>query len=232
MVKLYFGLPGAGKSSALVYYLLKISWQIENNKKCPYVRCVSNVQTVNIPHCFYMEYSDMITHDLGANTLILIDEGTLQFDNRNYKNFSADSLYFFLMHRHFEYDIMIFTQQYNAVDLKIRSICDRVYYIKKGKLFSGISHIYPVKYGVIIPQKKDKDNQHYGEIIQGYCRWSFYDSIFHTRIIRKSTYGLYNTFCRPNKPLASYLQKQYKKPIFKIDNSIEDNNKINSNNVK
>lgn len=210
MVKLYFGLPGAGKSSALVYYLLKYSMLIEKGMKCPYSRCVSNVRTLPIPHCYYMEYGDMITHDLGAKTLVLIDEGTLQFDSRDHKNFSKDSLYFFLMHRHFEYDIFIFTQQYNAVDLKIRSICDRVYYIKKGKVFKSISHIYPIKYGVIIPEKKDKDNAKYGEIIQGYCKWSMFDSLFHTRLVRSTTYSIYDTFCRPNLPLASYLETNLK----------------------
>lgn len=206
MVKLFFGLPGAGKSSALVYQMLKTSWLIENHLKTPYERCVSNVQTLPIKHCYYMPYPEMITHDLGAKTLVLIDEGTLNFDSRDFKNFSKDSLYFFLMHRHYEYDIYIYTQQYNAIDLKIRSICDRVYYIKKGKIFKGISHIYPVKYGVIIPEKKDKDNAKYGEIIQGYCKWGFLDILFHTRLIRSSTYGIYDTFCRPNLPVASYLR--------------------------
>ena len=44
---------------------------------------------------------------------------------------------FFLLHRHYKSDIIIFTQQWDGLDKRIRVITDRVYYVYKGA-FTGM----------------------------------------------------------------------------------------------
>lgn len=205
MVTEVFGLPGAGKSSFCAY--LAIS---EQNKiftgKSPYKRIVSNVE-IKYPGVVYMSFSDMLKYDLGWETLCLIDEGLLEFDNRDHKNFTYEKLEFFIEHRRHKLDIWIFIQQAGGFDKKIRSITDQVYYIHKGSYFRSISYLNKIPYGILIPSKKDTGSEKYGEIIQGYHRGSFFDRIFCKRIYRPLVYGYYDSFCHASDkaPVAKYL---------------------------
>ena len=104
------------------------------------------------------------------NCIILIDEGTLFADSRDFKNRSADmvqKISFFLLHRHYKSDIIIFTQQWDGLDKRIRVITDRVYYVYKGA-FTGMwfTRYYRVPYGIIIPDPKKSDSEKLGEIVQ------------------------------------------------------------------
>ncbi len=206
MVSLYFGLPGSGKSSLLTFMAIR-----EQNKiligKSRYSRVVSNVE-IDYPGIIFMEFADMLKYDLGASTLILIDEGTLEFDSRDYKAFDILKKDMFLQHRRYQYDIIIFTQQWDGVDKKIRVITDRVYYVHTGGLLKQLSYTNRIPYGILIPKARDTDSKSYGEIVQGYHRGSFFSRLFCFRFYRPLVYGYYNSYIRPkNKlPLKTYLR--------------------------
>lgn len=207
MIKLFFGLPGCGKSSFVAWSIVNELLLMDSGKS-RYERIYTNCP-VNIPdpRVFYLQYSDMIRYDLGSGSLCKIDEGQMEFSDRGFKSFSKADMLFWTQHRRFGYDIEIFTQQWDGIDRKIRILVNEVYYIRKGVLLKSFSHIYPVGYGIYIPRSKDTESKNYGEILQGYFRWNIFQRLFHTRFYRPVIYGLYDSFCRPPyAPIPSMLK--------------------------
>lgn len=191
MVKLFFGLPGAGKTTIMAQIA---SQELQRKGRWRrYDHVYGNVK-MKIPGYTYIDNDCIGKYDL-RNCLILIDEATLFADNRAYKEFGKDKISYFLEHRHFKADIILFTQQWDGVDRKIRVITDRVYYVYKGKIL-GLwwSSYYRIPYGIIIPDPK-KDQQKLGEIIQGYCKPNFLARlIFGKHVWRRKYYKYFDSF--------------------------------------
>lgn len=187
-VSLYFGLPGCGKTTMLA----KLAYDAVRRGK--YENVYTNV-ALNIPGVTYIDNDCIGSYEL-SDCLLLIDEATLFADSRDYKKFSKGRLEYFLKHRHRNADIALFTQQWDGVDRKIRTITDRVYYINKGLLFGKwISRCYRIPYDIIIPDpKKSAGGEKLGEIIQGYCKPPWIIRIFCLRIYRPRYYPFFDSW--------------------------------------
>lgn len=207
-VSLYFGLPGAGKTTILSYLAKKAI------KQGRYRNVYSNVR-LNIFGVTYIDNSCIGRYDL-SDCLILIDEATLFADSRDYKSFGKDKITYFLEHRHYNADIVLFTQQWDGVDRKIRVITDRVYYVYKG-IFLGkwFSRYYRIPYGIIIPDPKKDTSEKLGDIVQGYCKPNFLIRLFSPWIYRPSYYRYFDSWERPVLPS---LPERYI-PYFEVDDS-------------
>ena len=198
-VSLFFGLPGAGKTTIMTSRALRA---IKGNK---YKNVYCNVR-LKIPGIIYIDNECIGKYDL-SDGLILIDEATLFADNRGYKEFGKDKIKYFLEHRHYKVDIELYTQQWDGVDRKIRVITDRVFYVYKGKLFGRLwSSYYRIPYGIIIPDpKKKQGGEKLGEIIQGYCKPGLFERLFSKKVIRYFYYPYFDSWERdkldplPNK---------------------------------
>lgn len=190
-VQLYFGLPGCGKTTLMA----SMAYKAVLGKKYANVFC--NVH-MSIPGVTYIDNDCIGKFDL-CDGLLLIDEATLFADSRSYKSFDQGKLMYFLEHRHFNVDIILFTQQWDGVDRKIRVITDRVFYVYKGPLLGHwITKYYRIPYGIIIPDpKKAQGGEHLGEIIQGYCKPSFLIRLFSPRIYRPRWYKYFDSWERP-----------------------------------
>lgn len=207
MISLYFGLPGSGKTTVLTKLALDASTDVRRKYKHIY----HNVRSLSVPGTTYIDNECIGKYDL-SDGLLLIDEAALFAGNRDYKNFGKQRLEFFVMHRHQFLDIAVFLQRWDGLDLQIRAITDRVYYVYKtfiSDLF-GYSRYYQIPYGIIIPDpKKDKGSSKLGEIVQGYCKPSLIYRLFcTTHVNRKKYYPYFNSFER----LTIYkpLPEQYK----------------------
>ena len=129
MVSIYFGLPGCGKTSLIASQALKESKRIRHGRS-PFNQVYTNVHLTGIPYVTYIDNNYIGKYDLSGG-LILIDEATIFADSRDYKSFSKDKVQFFMLHRHYGCELRLFTQQWDGVDRKIRTITDKVYYIYK-----------------------------------------------------------------------------------------------------
>lgn len=192
-VSLYFGLPGAGKTTIMAAHAKRAL-----GRRSPYNHVFCNVK-LNLDGIIYIENQDLGKFQI-ENGLLLIDEATLEFDSREYKNFSKRLVQFFLLHRHYNVDIELFTQQWDGVDRKIRVITDRCYYIYKGILTGHwISRYYRVPYGIIIPDPK-KGNEKLGEIVQGYAKPGLLGRLFGGWCLRTLYYKYFDSWEAPKLP--------------------------------
>ena len=90
MITGYFGLPGSGKTTFLTMLAQKELKRMAKGKS-PYKHILTN---------FYCEGCEKIDfNDLGRyqfdNALILLDEITIDADNRDFKNFGKEKVTFF-----------------------------------------------------------------------------------------------------------------------------------------
>lgn len=185
-VSLFFGLPGAGKTTILVKLAL------DARRKGKYKHIYSNVE-MNVPGVTLILNDDIGKFEL-RDCLLLIDEATLFADSRAYKTFDKGKLEYFLKHRHRNADIVLFTQQWDGVDRKIRTITDRVYYVYKGFWTrKWISSYYRIPYGIIIPDPK-KGGDKLGEIVQGYAKPPWYIRLFAIRVWRPRYYKYFDSW--------------------------------------
>lgn len=164
MVSYIFGLPGSGKSTYLTYLAQRELRRIRRGRS-KYKRVLSNCA---IKGTYLISFKDIGLFDT-SDSLILIDEATLECDSRDYKNFSKDSKYGFLMHRHYNTDIWIASQQYDGVDKKIRDIVTNMLYIRD--IGFGISHLVKIPMRILIPADT-------GEIKQGYVMPKLLERLF------------------------------------------------------
>lgn len=208
-VSRYFGLPGCGKTTTLSMLALKAS------RSGMYQNIYSNVQlavhgVVCVPFDVFSQYEL-------RDCLFLVDEAMIVCGDRDHKNFSKEKLKEFMMHRHKNCDIVLFSQEADGVDKKIRSITDRMYYVKKGLILGKwISTIYRIPYDVMFPDGGDN----IGDIIMGYKQPGIISRLTARRIYRPKYYKYFDSWENdPLPPLPAkyqpYLDPKYRKPVYR-----------------
>lgn len=196
-ISLFFGLPGCGKTTILT----SIAYKELHKRKSKYEHIYSNVGLA-IDGLIYIDNSCIGRYDI-RNALILIDESTLFANSREYMQFSKDLLQYMVMHRHYNVDIIFFSQRWDSMDKNIRTITDRVYYVYKGLLLgTWFTRYYKIPYGIIIPSGKKQDGEKLGDIIQGYCKPPFLTRLFSPWVFRPRYYKYFDSWdCPKLKPL-------------------------------
>ena len=121
---IYFGVPGSGKTTIAAYLAKK---RLKKGKKV-----YSNVA---IKGTYEVCKAD-IGNYLINNGLLLIDEAGVDYNNRKFKSFTDEEVYFFKHHRHYKVDIAIFSQGYDDMDLKLRTLATKLYIVKRS-IFPG-----------------------------------------------------------------------------------------------
>lgn len=127
MITLFFGVPGCGKTTILTSIAQKELRRLKHNRS-KYKHILSNFECDG---CEVVDFHDLGQFDI-QDSLILLDEITVDADNRDFKNFKKYSVDFFVYHRHYNNDIIMATQQYDAVDKKIRNLTQNLYTVRKG----------------------------------------------------------------------------------------------------
>lgn len=187
-----FGLPGCGKTT------LMCADALDAVKSKRYQNVYCNVP-ISVPGVTHIDNECIGKYNL-HDGCILIDEATLFADSREFKTFNKQKVEYFLLHRHYNVDIICYLQQWDALDRKIRCITDRVYYVYKG-FWTGpwITNYYRIPYGIIIPDpNKANGGEKLGDIVQGYAKPNLFVRIFCTkRLYRPKYYKYFDSWDRP-----------------------------------
>ena len=185
MITGYFGLPGCGKTTYLTMLAQKELKKIEQGKS-KYKRVLTNYYCDN---CYKIDYKDLGHYEI-TDCLILLDEITLDADSRNFKQFDHFKKQFFLLHRHYNCDIVYFTQQWDGVDKKIRDITQNLYYCKKIGSFTKAKIIF----------RCVEINEFSKEIVTGYRFPTFLENIFNCKTkwcYRPKYYEFFDSWEKP-----------------------------------
>ncbi|NCB42934.1 MAG: hypothetical protein EOM59_09975 [Clostridia bacterium] len=119
-ITVYFGVPGSGKTTLAALFTRK---------------ALKHGETVysNVPIIGSYKYNPVI--DLGVfqieDCLLLLDEASLEFNNRNYKSFPKTCIEFFKLHRHYGVAVDVFSQSYEDMDVTIRRLATKFIVVRK-----------------------------------------------------------------------------------------------------
>lgn len=118
----YFGVPGCGKSTTAT------SIALDKLKKDIKVYANFDVKGTTYIEKKDIRYSNDDLHDC----VLIIDEVGLEYDNRGFKtNFTPDELKLFKKHRHKHIDIVMFSQSWDDMDVKLRRLSTRLFVLKR-----------------------------------------------------------------------------------------------------
>ena len=146
IVNVYFGVPGSGKTT-FAAHLTK--WALHENVIIRWCRKHNNWLSQRILNSKYLKrridvfsnvpitgaYKLDAKTDIGKYMIqdakLIIDEAGIEYNNRDYKSFSKDAIYFYKYHRHYETSVDIFSQSYDDMDITLRRLAQNFYVVRK-----------------------------------------------------------------------------------------------------
>lgn len=112
-----FGKKGSGKSTLMVrlaYKYLQRGWT---------VYC-----TDRLDGCHYIQYEDIGYCNIPPESVLLVDEAGMVWDNRAFKKFPTEVRDWFKLQRHYRVKVILFSQTFD-IDKKIRDLTDDMYLV-------------------------------------------------------------------------------------------------------
>lgn len=146
VLNVYFGVPGSGKTT-FAAYLTK--WALHENVIIRFCRKHENRVTRWILDSKYFKrridvYSNVpITGayrldakgDIGKymieNAKVIIDEAGIEYNNRNFKSFPQEAIYFYKYHRHYKTSVDVFSQSFEDMDITLRRLAQNFYVVRR-----------------------------------------------------------------------------------------------------
>lgn len=114
-----FGKKGSGKSTLLT----KLALQYQ-------AKGIPVYSTEAIPGCYVLEPEDIGFVELQPESVLLVDEVGMIWDNRGFKTFKPEVRDWFKLQRHRRIRVYLFSQTFD-VDKKIRDLTDEMYLVQK-----------------------------------------------------------------------------------------------------
>lgn len=183
-----FGKKGSGKTCDIA----KISLKAQKKG----IKVYSNIE---IPGNYVFDPQDMKDFTFEPNSYVLIDEVGLIWDNRDFKSFQKGFNVFFKYSRQYQLKIIMYSQAYNDIDLKIRLLFDKLSLMQRIGKVTLIRPIYK-KVGIAT------DINGNGNIVDTY-RFGW---VFDWRLnYMPRYYGLFKSFDPPHRDLIHSTLEEY-----------------------
>jgi hypothetical protein len=190
-VTLIFANIGTGKTTLLSKIATEELKKIQKGKS-KYKYIVSNAQIKGVT--YISDIRKLLKAGAFAETLILIDEGSIEYNNRKMNLADAEIQYLKLI-RHYHSGITILSQSYDDIDVTLRRLYTKLYILRKLPLFTLIQ---PIKKKVGIDEQTK-------QIIDQYrFEWFFSWRLF----FRPKYYKFFNSWWVPENVEVHDLSKQ------------------------
>ena len=143
MICVYFGSPGCGKTTHIMYLIKKqikeLSKWTTKQKYFPkfFQRFIREPKQLyyftNVKDCVFPFYpsSELGKTSLPPKSVYYLDEAGIDFNNRSYKSLSKETIAYFKLHRHYKHNINVYSQSWEDMDVTIRRLADKYFYLKK-----------------------------------------------------------------------------------------------------
>lgn len=201
-IRAYFGSPGCGKSTLLT------ALAVRERKRGRYAHIYTNFA------CKGFEKLDF--HDLAkyhfTDSLIILDEITIDADSREFKDFDKLIRDFFIYHRHLGCDIIYATQDYCRCDKIIRDLTEELYYVRSiSPALPLLRRLIPISKASRIFRTLDID-EHSHDIVYGYRFATLFERIF-GRVSylcwRPRYYRYFDSYCDPFESRPEPLHEKW-----------------------
>ncbi len=171
MIKLTIGFPRAGKSTyaaLIAQEAQKLGLPVWSNM--PFRGCLE-----------LNPEEDFMVYDV-QDGYVILDEAGIQFNNRDYKNFSERFTEFFKLHGHYGLNIDLFSQSVD-IDKKIRDLAEIIYIVQPSRIRNFIKLRQVYRYIVTVDDGP--------KIIHREAHW-----IFHKRLYAPKSYNMFDSWIR------------------------------------
>lgn len=189
-----FGKKGSGKSTLIC----KLAYKYWRKGRPVYA-------TIETPFSQMFDVQLLGQYVFPEESVVLIDEVGMIWDNRNYKNFRTDVRDYFKLQRHYRNTVYLFSQSFD-VDLKLRNLTDHMYLVK---CYAGVWSIArKIRRNIVLVEataegeSRIADNLEFTNILT----WIFDGAIF-TWIPRWVKY--FDSHERADLPLFDYNVQKY-----------------------
>lgn len=149
VLNVYFGVPGSGKTTFAAYLAKKcmkqsriIAWVQQHPGKLTgkllssglLKRTIPVYSNVPITGALQLDPQRDIGKYMMASGKVIIDEAGIEYNNRNFKAFPPDAIYWYKYHRHYQCSVDVFSQSYEDMDITLRRLAQNYYVVKKSFL--------------------------------------------------------------------------------------------------
>lgn len=196
----YIGKPRSGKSTALATYVAK---NIRNKKINKFLHFkLFHEYSVIYSTEYLIDTVHIEPYDIGTflpqeNSLIIIGEAGICFNNRNFKFVPEHCTSFFALHGHYHTDI-VWDSQTVDVDRKLRNRTHYLYLVEKSHIWKNVSWLKFINYGVTV-------NNDSHDLVEGYSigsgLWKVlgYLCFKNKMLYRRPYYKFFDSYCKPLK---------------------------------
>lgn len=134
MITVLFGSPGSGKTTVACRSLVKNAKRYNAtfaNFDCKCCTGQDGIDLTGLGCWTFPEYS-----------YIAIDEAGIEYNNRKFKSLPQETIKWFKLHRHYKCDVDVYSQSWDDMDITLRRLADRLFYIRKLGPFTLIRRVY------------------------------------------------------------------------------------------
>ena len=209
VLNVYFGVPGSGKTTFAAYLtkwalheniIIRLCRRFDNPVsrlilKSKYLkRRIDVYSNVPITGAYQLDAKNDIGFYMIQNAKIIIDEAGIEYNNRNFKSFPPESIYFYKYHRHYQTSVDVFSQSYEDMDITLRRLAQNFYVVRKSLIpFCVVARRIRRKIGV------DENTHQIADL------YSMGLPVFDTkRIFAPSLWKLFNSYSRKELELKEW----------------------------